>query len=99
MEAPSAYFVGISAIKDPNIGSLFVLELPAYHWPTVGNMSRGMWEGTGPLLKRPEQSLGSAGGREKGVGLPGSLFPWSLGTAEYGCSHSRIKNVVVTCSF
>ena len=53
--APSAYFVGIAAIicsgvilkktkmfaGDP---APFVMELPAYHWPTVGNVFRSMWE-------------------------------------------------------
>jgi ferrous iron transport protein B len=53
--APSAYFVGIAAIicsgmilkktmmfaGDP---APFVMELPAYHWPTVGNVLRSMWE-------------------------------------------------------
>ncbi len=53
--APSAYFVGIAAIivsgvmlkktklfaGDP---APFVMELPAYHWPTIGNLLRSMWE-------------------------------------------------------
>lgn len=53
--APSAYFVGIAAIVCSGIilkktrmfagdPAPFVMELPAYHWPTVGNVSRSMWE-------------------------------------------------------
>lgn len=53
--APSAYFVGITAIVVSGImlkkkrmfagdPAPFVMELPAYHWPTVGNVLRSMWE-------------------------------------------------------
>lgn len=53
--APSAYFVGITAIVVSGITlkktrmfagdpAPFVMELPAYHWPTVGNVLRSMWE-------------------------------------------------------
>jgi len=53
--APSAYFTGIAAIicsgvilKKTKIfaGDVapFVMELPAYHWPTVINVLRSMWE-------------------------------------------------------
>jgi ferrous iron transport protein B len=53
--APSAYFVGIAAIITSGIilkktrmfagdPAPFVMELPAYHWPTVGNVLRSMWE-------------------------------------------------------
>ena len=52
--APSAYFVGIAAIICSGIilkktkmfagdPAPFVMELPAYHWPTVGNVLRSMW--------------------------------------------------------
>ncbi len=51
----SAYFVGIAAIVCSGIilkktrafagdAAPFVMELPAYHWPTVGNVLRSMWE-------------------------------------------------------
>ena len=51
----SAYFVGIAAIICSGIilkktkmfagePAPFVMELPAYHWPTVGNVLRSMWE-------------------------------------------------------
>ena len=53
--APSAYFVGIAAIICSGIilkktklfagdPAPFVMELPAYHWPTVSNVIRSMWE-------------------------------------------------------
>ena len=61
--APSAYFVGIAAIilsgimlkktkmfaGDP---APFVMELPAYHWPTVGNVLRSMWERAWSFIKK-----------------------------------------------
>ena len=51
----SAYFVGVAAIICSGIilkktkmfagePAPFVMELPAYHWPTVGNVLRSMWE-------------------------------------------------------
>lgn len=53
--APSAYFVGIAAVVCSGIilkktkmfagePAPFVMELPAYHMPTVGNVARSMWE-------------------------------------------------------
>ncbi|MDR3240073.1 MAG: ferrous iron transport protein B [Clostridiales bacterium] len=53
--APSAYFIGMAAIICSGVllkktrlfsgdVSPFVMELPAYHWPTVGNILRSMWE-------------------------------------------------------
>lgn len=61
--APSAYFVGIAAIiisgimlKKTKIFSgdpaPFVMELPAYHWPTVGNVLRSMWERAWSFIKK-----------------------------------------------
>lgn len=61
--APSAYFVGIAAIilsgimlkktrmfaGDP---APFVMELPAYHWPTFGNVMRSMWERASSFIKK-----------------------------------------------
>ena len=52
--ATSAYFVGMAAIIISGImlkktkmfagdPAPFVMELPAYHWPTVGNVLRSMW--------------------------------------------------------
>ena len=53
--ATSAYFVGMAAIIISGImlkktrmfsgePAPFVMELPAYHWPTPGNVLRSMWE-------------------------------------------------------
>ncbi len=61
--APSAYFVGIAAIVVSGImlkktkmfagdPAPFVMELPAYHWPTVGNVLRSMWERGWSFIKK-----------------------------------------------
>ena len=61
--APSAYFLGIAAIIISGImlkktkmfsgdPAPFVMELPAYHWPTVGNVLRSMWERGWSFIKR-----------------------------------------------
>lgn len=61
--APSAYFVGIAAIvisgimlKKTRIFSgdpaPFVMELPAYHLPTIGNVLRSMWERGWSFIKK-----------------------------------------------
>ena len=61
--APSAYFLGIVAIIISGImlkktkmfsgdPAPFVMELPAYHWPTVGNVLRSMWERGWSFIKR-----------------------------------------------
>ena len=61
--APSAYFVGIAAIIISGImlkktkmfagePAPFVMELPAYHWPTVGNVLRSMWERGWSFIKK-----------------------------------------------
>lgn len=61
--SPSAYFVGIAAIIISGIilkktkifeGEVapFVMELPAYHWPTVGNVLRSMWERGWSFIKK-----------------------------------------------
>ncbi|MBQ3483656.1 MAG: ferrous iron transporter B [Clostridia bacterium] len=61
--APSAYFVGIAAIVlsglmlkktkmfagDP---APFVMELPPYHMPTLGNVMRAMWERGWAFIKK-----------------------------------------------
>ncbi len=61
--APSAYFIGIAAIilsgimlkktrmfaGDP---APFVMELPAYHWPTVSGVLRSMWERGWSFIKK-----------------------------------------------
>ena len=61
--APSAYFVGIAAIICSGIilkktkmfagdPAPFVMELPAYHMPTVGNALRSMWERGWSFIKK-----------------------------------------------
>ena len=61
--APSAYFIGVFAIIVSGImlkktkmfsgdPAPFVMELPAYHWPTVGNVLRSMWERGWSFIKR-----------------------------------------------
>ena len=61
--ATSAYFIGIAAIicsgiilkkTKPFMGEVspFVMELPAYHWPTVGNVLRSMWERGWSFIKK-----------------------------------------------
>ena len=60
---PSAYFLGIAAIVISGImlkktrmfsgdPAPFVMELPAYHWPTVGNILRSMWERGWSFIKK-----------------------------------------------
>ena len=61
--ASSAYFIGIAAIICTGIilkktklfaGDVapFVMELPAYHWPTVSNVLRSMWERGWSFIKK-----------------------------------------------
>ena len=61
--APSAYFLGIAAIIISGIilkktkmfagdPAPFVMELPAYHLPTVGSILRSMWERGWSFIKR-----------------------------------------------
>ncbi len=59
----SAYFVGVAAIICSGIilkktkmfagePAPFVMELPAYHWPTVSNVLRSMWERGWSFIKK-----------------------------------------------
>ena len=61
--ATSSYFVGIAVIICSGIilkktkmfagePAPFVMELPAYHWPTVGNILRSMWERGWSFIKK-----------------------------------------------
>ena len=61
--ATSAYFVGMAAIIVSGImlkktkmfsgdPAPFVMELPAYHWPTLGNVLRSMWERGWSFIKK-----------------------------------------------
>lgn len=64
--ATSAYFIGIAAILLSGImlkktkmfagdAAPFVMELSAYHWPTIGNLYAQCGNGVGRLSKKPEQ--------------------------------------------
>ena len=59
----SAYFIGMASIVVSGIilkktkmfagdPAPFVMELPAYHWPTVGNVLRSMWERGWSFIKK-----------------------------------------------
>ncbi len=59
----SAYFIGMAAIVISGImlkktsrfagdPAPFVMELPAYHWPTLGNLLRSMWERGWSFIKK-----------------------------------------------
>ena len=61
--ATSAYFIGMAAIVISGImlkktkmfagnPAPFVMELPAYHWPTVKNVLRSMWERGWSFIKK-----------------------------------------------
>ena len=61
--APSAYFLGIAAIICSGIilkktkmfagdPAPFVMELPAYHMPTIGSVLRSMWERGWSFIKK-----------------------------------------------
>ena len=59
----SAYFIGMAAIVISGImlkktrmfagdPAPFVMELPSYHWPTLGNVLRSMWERGWSFIKK-----------------------------------------------
>jgi ferrous iron transport protein B len=61
--ATSAYFIGMAAIICSGVilkktklfrGDVapFVMEIPAYHWPTAGNILRSMWERGWSFIKK-----------------------------------------------
>ena len=61
--ATSAYFIGMAAIVISGImlkktkmfagdPAPFVMELPAYHWPTLSNVLRSMWERGWSFIKK-----------------------------------------------
>lgn len=61
--APSAYFIGILSIVLSGVllkktkmfsgePAPFVMELPAYHWPTLGNLLHSMWERAWSFIKK-----------------------------------------------
>jgi len=61
--APVTYFIGVAAVIISGIllkktkmfagdPAPFVMELPAYHWPTIGNLLRSMWERGWSFIKK-----------------------------------------------
>ncbi len=85
--APSAYFLGMAAIIISGImlkktkmfagePAPFVMELPAYHWPTVGNILRSMWERGWSFIKK----AGTIILISSIVIWAGSVFGWTDGT-------------------
>lgn len=80
--SPSAYFVGVAAVIVSGIilkktkrfngePSPFVMELPAYHWPTPMNVLRSTWERAWSFIKRAGTVI-----------LLASIFIWFL--SSYG---------------
>lgn len=89
--APSAYFVGIAAIISSGIilkktrmfagdPAPFVMELPAYHWPTVSNVLRSMWERGWSFIKKAGTII-----------LLSTMFVWF--TSNFGIVDGRIGMV------
>ena len=61
--SPACYFIGVAAVIISGIllkktkmfagdPAPFVMELPAYHWPTIGNLLRSMWERGWSFIKK-----------------------------------------------
>ena len=84
--APSAYFMGIAAIIISGImlkktklfaGEVapFVMELPAYHWPTLPNLLRSMWERSWSFIKKAGTIILLA----SVIIWAGSVFGWQNG--------------------
>ena len=79
----SAYFIGMAAIIVSGImlkktkmfagdPAPFVMELPAYHWPTLGNVLRSMWERGWSFIKKAGTII-----------LLSTIFVWF--TTYFGC--------------
>ncbi len=89
--APSAYFVGVAAIVVSGImlkktkmfagdPAPFVMELPAYHLPTFGNIMRSMWERGWSFIKKAGTIILLA----TIVIWAGSSFGWTDGAFGFG---------------
>lgn len=89
--APSAYFVGIAAIICSGVilkktrmfagePAPFVMELPAYHMPTVGNVLRSMWERGWSFIKKAGTII-----------LLSTIFIWF--TSNFGLADGRFGMV------
>ena len=95
----SAYFIGMAAIIISGImlkktkmfsgdPAPFVMELPAYHWPTLGNVLRSMWERGSSFIKKAGTVI-----------LLSTIFMWfTLGYGWEGgafCAVSDIDNSIM----
>ncbi len=89
--APSAYFTGIAAIIISGIilkktklfsgdPAPFVMELPAYHMPTFGNIMRSMWERGSSFIKKAGTVI-----------LLSTIFVWF--TSSFGIVDGRLGMV------
>lgn len=89
--APSAYFVGITAIVCSGIllkktkifagdPAPFVMELPAYHMPTIMNVLRSMWERGWSFIKKAGTII-----------LLSTIFIWF--TSNYGFINGSFTSV------
>lgn len=89
--APSAYFLGVAAIVISGImlkktkrfagdPAPFVMELPAYHLPTAGNIFRSMWERGYSFIKK----AGTIILISSIIIWAGSSFGWIDGSFGYG---------------
>ena len=86
----SAYFIGMAAIIISGImlkktklfagdPAPFVMELPAYHWPTLGNVLRSMWERGWSFIKKAGTII-----------LLSTIFVWF--TTYFGCGGRRLPD-------
>ena len=96
--APSAYFIGVFAIIVSGImlkktkmfsgdPAPFVMELPAYHWPTVGNVLRSMWERGWSFIKKAGTVI-----------LLATIFVWftsSFGWANGSCGMVDMESSIL----
>ena len=57
----------------------FVMELPAYHWPTLGNVLRSMWERGWCFIKKAGTII-----------LLSTIFVWF--TTYFGCGGRRLPD-------
>lgn len=115
--ATSAYFVGVAAIIISGIilkktemfagdPAPFVMELPAYHWPTVGSILRSMWERGFSFIKKAGTIillstvvlwfLMNFGWTDGGFGMLDfeGLEGEALETAQAGCILSKLGGII-----
>lgn len=99
--APSAYFIGVAAIVVSGImlkktkmfsgdPAPFVMELPAYHLPTFGNVMRSMWERGWSFIKK----AGTIILLSSIVIWAGSSFGWADGAFGFGTEFELTDTVL-----